>query len=61
MGIFDLDSSEEEPPTSLAIADQGQTLLALTNIGRAFRLPVSTLQDAPIRGRGASILSNYIW
>jgi DNA gyrase subunit A len=57
MGIFDLDTPNEEHPAILVMAEQSQTLLALTNTGRAFRLPVSAIPELPIHGRGASILS----
>jgi DNA gyrase subunit A len=60
MGIFDLDSPEEEPPAILVIADLSQTLLLLTNTGRAFRLPVTAIPEAPIRGHGVSIRSKII-
>jgi DNA gyrase subunit A len=41
----------------LTIADERQTILLITRMGRAFRLPVSTVVETPIRGRGLSILS----
>jgi len=57
MGIFDLDCSEGEAPAILALADERQSVLLLTKMGRAFRLPVSTIIEAPIHGRGASIVA----
>jgi DNA gyrase subunit A len=56
MGIFDLETSETDPPAMLCIADQDQSLLLITNLGRAFRLPVSAVPEAPLRARGKSIL-----
>lgn len=56
MGIFDLETPEDEPPVILCIADQDQSLLLITNLGRAFRLPVSAIPEAPLRARGKSIL-----
>ncbi|MBN1886694.1 MAG: hypothetical protein JW850_01845 [Thermoflexales bacterium] len=55
MGIFDLDVPEADPPAFLAIADEGQDLILLTNLARAFRLPVDSLPLLPVRGRGESI------
>jgi DNA gyrase subunit A len=57
MGVFDLDSPEDTPPGLLTIADERQTILLITRMGRAFRLPVSAVVETPIRGRGLSILS----
>lgn len=58
MGIFDLETSEDDPPAFMTIADQDQAILALTNLGRAFRLPVRLVPEEPVRGRGASIIQN---
>lgn len=55
MGIFDLDTSPEDAPIALAIADQQQSLLLFTNLGRAFRLPVSAIPETPVRARGESL------
>jgi DNA gyrase subunit A len=59
MGVFDLDTPEADPPAMLAVADLGQTLLALTTAGRAFRLPVASLVEAPQRARGASFSAKF--
>jgi DNA gyrase subunit A len=55
MGVFDLETSKDDPPALLAIADEQQTLVLLTNQARAFRWPVSDLLEAPVRGRGQSL------
>ena len=59
MGVFDLDSPEGSPPALLTIADERQTILLITNMGRAFRLPVIAVGEAPVRDRGLSILSKF--
>jgi DNA gyrase subunit A len=59
MGIFDLDTPEEDPPTILSIADQDQNLLLITNMGRVFRLPVQMISEAPVRARGTSIITKF--
>ncbi len=56
MGVFDLDTPEDDPPTWLTIADQSQELLLFTTLARAFRVPVSELPENPVRGRGQSLL-----
>jgi len=55
MGIFDLDTSEEDPPTYLTLANESADLLLITDYGRGYRLPVSSLPAAQIRERGQSI------
>lgn len=56
MGVFDLETTVEDPPRWLAFADEKETLLLLTNQGRAFRLPVETIPERPGRGRGELVL-----
>jgi len=55
MGVFDLETSKDDPPAILTIADEQQTLVLLTNQARAFRLPVADLPESPVHGRGQSI------
>lgn len=55
MGIYDLDTPLEDPPTILATADQQQNLLIFTNFGKAYRLTVNSLKETPIRSRGELI------
>ena len=57
MGVFDLETPEEEPPALLAEADEAQAILVLTDQGRAFRLPVIGIPEAPVRGKGTSVRS----
>lgn len=59
MGVFDLDTPENDPPKLLTIADQDQNLLLITNMGRAFRLPVQMIPEAPVRARGVSIAAKF--
>jgi len=59
MGIFDLETSEKDPPKVITLADQNQNLLLITNMGRAFRLPVQAIPESPIRSRGASIAAKF--
>jgi DNA gyrase subunit A len=57
MGIFDLDAPDDDPPALLTVADHSQTLLLLTNRARAFRVPVGSIPETPIRARGESIVA----
>jgi DNA gyrase subunit A len=57
MGIFDLDAPEGDDPAFLVVADVAHDLILLTNLARAFRLPVSRVAEAAVRARGASILA----
>lgn len=56
MGVFDLETQAEDPPKVLALADESDNLLLITNLARAFRLPVSAIPEAPVRSRGESIV-----
>jgi len=58
MGIFDLETPKDDPPAILAIADESQTLVIVTTLARAFRIPVSALLESPVRGRGRSITAD---
>lgn len=52
MGVFDLEPAESDAPALLAVADESETLLLFSNHGRAFRLPMTKLDEAPVRARG---------
>lgn len=55
MGIFDLDTPEQDPPAYLTLADESADLLLITDSGRGYRLPVSSLPAGQIRERGQQI------
>lgn len=55
MGVFDLDAPDEQPPAILAIADESDHLLVITNLARAFRMPVSAILQGEVRDRGQDI------
>ena len=59
MGIFDLDTPEDDPPAFLTLADESADLLLISDFGRAYRLPVSALPPAQIRERGQS-MENFV-
>lgn len=57
MGVFDLETSGDDAPAVLAVADEDQVLLLFTDFGRAFRLPVADLAEAPVRTHGQRLAS----
>ncbi len=56
MGVFDLDTPEEDPPAFLVAADITDRLLLFTNFGRAFPMSVSSVKETEVRGKGESLL-----
>ena len=59
MGIFDLETPEVDPPAFLTLADESADLLLISDLGRAYRMPVSALHPTQIRERGQSI-QNFV-
>jgi DNA gyrase subunit A len=59
MGIYDLDTPENDPPVALVECEEGQHLLLFTNLARAFRYPTSQLVAAEIRNRGQNITQRF--
>lgn len=55
MGVFDLDTADDDPPSLLAHVSENDTLLLFTSDGRAFRLPAAKLPESPVRARGVAL------
>ena len=55
MGVFDIDTQGDDIPSQLAQADESDVVLLLTDDGRAFRLPVASLSESPVRARGQDV------
>jgi len=55
MGVFDLETAGDDPPAVLALADESEVVLLFTDFGRAFRLPVASLAETPVRGHGQTL------
>ncbi|MDO8971719.1 MAG: DNA gyrase C-terminal beta-propeller domain-containing protein [Saprospiraceae bacterium] len=55
MGIFDLDSDDNDPPVCLAGVDDSQNLLLFTNKARVFRYNLNRVPDNPIRSKGEAL------
>lgn len=57
MGVFDLQSNEENPPAIITLAQEGERLLLFTNQGRVFRSSVGKVPaSSEIRAKGHPIL-----
>jgi DNA gyrase subunit A len=52
MGVFDLQTPEDDPPAHLAVADESESVVIITDRARAFRLPLEKLSVSPINSRG---------
>jgi DNA gyrase subunit A len=59
MGVFDLETTENDSPALLVVADEDDAILLFTNFGRAFRLKVDALTEAPVRARGQNIMTLF--
>lgn len=59
MGVFDLDSNEDDPPAFLAVADESAGLILITNQGRALRVEVREIPQTDVRGRGQSLFGDF--
>lgn len=59
MGVFDLDSGDDDPPAFLVVADESTGLIVVTNQARAFRLALQELPEAPVRSRGQYLAERF--
>ncbi len=55
MGVFDVETGEDDAPQFLLTVDESHGLLLLTNQGRAVRIPVTNLAETEVRARGAPL------
>ncbi|MSP13913.1 MAG: hypothetical protein EXR62_13275 [Chloroflexi bacterium] len=55
IGIYDLCTRDDDPVHMLVIADKDMDLLAFTNLGQAYRLPISQIPQAEVRGKGEDL------
>lgn len=60
MGVFDLETAEDDPPTILLAADESEQILLFSDQGRAFRLAVAAIAQTEVRGSGQSIRSGLM-
>ncbi len=59
MGVFDLETEEDDPPALLTLADVDETFIAITDGGRIYRMRVNKLPESPVHARGAP-LGDYL-
>ncbi|MBK8988088.1 MAG: hypothetical protein IPM39_18800 [Chloroflexi bacterium] len=59
MGVFDLETADDDPPIILTIAHEEEAILLFTDFGRAFRLNVNSLAEAPVRARGQNMMTLF--
>ncbi len=59
MGIFDLDLPADDAPHQVLAADEADTLVCLTDFGRAYPLPLADLPAQEIRSKGQR-LADYL-
>jgi DNA gyrase subunit A len=59
MGVFGLETSGQDPPAFLLLADESAALTLVTDQGRAFRLPVAEVTETPVHGRGRSLVERF--
>lgn len=55
MGVFDLDSGDDDPPAFLLVADVADRLLVWTDRNRYFSLAVADLPETAVRAKGEAI------
>lgn len=55
MGVFDIDLPVDDSPARLCAIDESQKLLLITNLARAYHLPLDKLPEQPVRSRGQSL------
>lgn len=55
MGVFDIETSEDQPPTILCEADANADVLVITEEGRIFRVAVANIPETDGRGRGVPL------
>lgn len=57
MGVFDLDTDENDPPAFLLVVEPEDKLVVLTDRSRLFQVAVADIPQADVRARGESLLS----
>jgi DNA gyrase subunit A len=59
MGVFDLETNEDDAPAFLVAAEEEASLILVTNHARAFRVPVRQVPEVPVRARGEPLLEPF--
>lgn len=58
MGVFDVETSDDDPPAALVQAEERGHLLVVTDHARVYRLPVYFLTESPVRGRPGPFMNS---
>ncbi len=59
MRVYGLETSDQDPPAFLLLAEQDAWLTLVTDQGRAFRMPVAEIVETPVNGRGRPVLDRF--
>lgn len=59
MGVFDLETGEQDQPDFLLLGDVQGALTFITNQGRAFRMNIADLPETAVHARGENILGRF--
>jgi len=59
MGVFDLETGDDDTPAILVVAHEDEAILLFTDFGRAFRLNVNSLAETPVHARGQNIMNLF--
>lgn len=57
IGVFDIETDQNDFPATLVIADEPQTLILFSDHAKAYRLPVTKLEAQQIRAKGEFLSS----
>jgi DNA gyrase subunit A len=59
MGVFDLETADDDPPAILTVAHEDENILLFTDFGRTFRLNVNSIAEMPVRARGQNLMTLF--
>jgi DNA gyrase subunit A len=59
MGVFGMETTGQDPPAFLLLAEAEAALTLVTDQGRVFRMPVAEVAETPVHGRGRSLLDRF--
>ncbi len=60
MGVFDLETAEDDPPAFLALVDESENLIILTDQARVFRSPATDIVETPVHSRGEALSVKHV-
>lgn len=57
MGVFDIELAEDDFARQMLFCDETEPLYVLTSFGRIFLLPLSKIDESPVRAKGTRLTS----